>query len=809
MISKKLSSLALILLLAPMAFGAGNAVKTVQATKVTNGSGVVNVNSSGSVTIPNQTGNALISGNASIVNADISGSAAISRSKVATGTANHVLINDGSGVVSSEANLAISRGGTGAGTKSAAFDALSPNTTKGDITVHNGTNNVRQAVGSFGQVLTADSSQATGVKWSTPSKGLKNYIVTNADIEQNATTGYSLGHVALTNGLPSGSPTFGSGASGTLSIAATSTAPISDSYSLNYIQASVATTAGDFVATDAFTIDPEGQAKALQFKISYQYVSGTIGTNAFSGTSSNYFGVALYDVTNSAFIPCAGAFNVVQSSGVGVASGVCQTNYNTASARLLFYNVSASSGAITMKLDNFFLGPQISSSGVPATDWTDGGAITIGATTTAPTKGTTATDKVRWRRSGDSIDLEFEYRQTAASASNGSGSYLLSIPTAAGCTIDFNKFTDPSSTVRKQTVIGHGMVADNTTAAVLEFVPYSNTQIAANFVYNGGGSSFWGSATGFAMFTASAGEFSGSIRGLPCVGWSSNTAQSADSDNRIISAIYNGTPTGTLSGSFNPVTYPTKVEDTAAMCSGNTCTIPVTGKYDIFASAGVGAAYTAGARAMLAIYVNGSEAVRGQQFRAQTSITNTFITSVGVDGYPLKAGDTVQIEVFSDATTPSWGSESALFSIHKVSGSAVVQATDGVNARIYLGTNQTGVANSSDVQVLLDSAQYDSHGKWASNAYVIPVPGKYSFCLQLATGTSSTNGVALAYRKNGGSSVYMGGGSLAATRTQGCATDSFNAGDSLTFYINQSSGGTITINSGNTNSYVMINRVGN
>lgn len=48
----------------------------------------------------------------SIVNADISASAAIARSKLASGTASHVLINDGSGVMSSEATLATSRGGT-------------------------------------------------------------------------------------------------------------------------------------------------------------------------------------------------------------------------------------------------------------------------------------------------------------------------------------------------------------------------------------------------------------------------------------------------------------------------------------------------------------------------------------------------------------------------------------------------------------------------------------------------------------------------------------------------------------------------
>jgi hypothetical protein len=49
----------------------------------------------------------------SIVNADVATGAAIARTKLASGTANHVVINDGTGVLSSEAQLNVSRGGTG------------------------------------------------------------------------------------------------------------------------------------------------------------------------------------------------------------------------------------------------------------------------------------------------------------------------------------------------------------------------------------------------------------------------------------------------------------------------------------------------------------------------------------------------------------------------------------------------------------------------------------------------------------------------------------------------------------------------
>ena len=55
-----------------------------------------------------------------ITDADINSSAAISRSKLANGTPDFVLINDASGVMSEEAQLAVSRGGTGASTAAGA-----------------------------------------------------------------------------------------------------------------------------------------------------------------------------------------------------------------------------------------------------------------------------------------------------------------------------------------------------------------------------------------------------------------------------------------------------------------------------------------------------------------------------------------------------------------------------------------------------------------------------------------------------------------------------------------------------------------
>ena len=64
-----------------------------------------------------------------------------------TGSPSHVQTYDASGIPSSSAQLAVSQGGTGQATASAAFNALSPNTTLGDLTYGSGTNTSTRLAG--------------------------------------------------------------------------------------------------------------------------------------------------------------------------------------------------------------------------------------------------------------------------------------------------------------------------------------------------------------------------------------------------------------------------------------------------------------------------------------------------------------------------------------------------------------------------------------------------------------------------------------------------------------------------------------
>jgi hypothetical protein len=114
----------------------------------TSGSGVLSwataTTASSADTLANKTISADANTISNIDDSEIKASANIARSKLASGTVSHVLVNDGSGVMSSEAQLAISRGGTGAASASAALTNLLPS-----------------QAGNSGKVLSTDGTAAS------------------------------------------------------------------------------------------------------------------------------------------------------------------------------------------------------------------------------------------------------------------------------------------------------------------------------------------------------------------------------------------------------------------------------------------------------------------------------------------------------------------------------------------------------------------------------------------------------------------------------------------------------------------------
>jgi hypothetical protein len=583
----------------------------------------------------------------------------------------------------------------------------------------------------------------------------------NGDFETGTTSGWALGTIgALTNALPTGTPTFGSGASGNLSISAIgSGSQISGNYSLSYAS-SAATTQGNMVASSAFYIDAEDQAKVLTVKFYYKVASGASNTN-FSGGASNSFAWAAYDVTNSSWLSSAGNFGLVQTTGQGYCTGTFQTNATTQQIRFCFYNANATSGAATLYIDDFYVGPQTAPSGPAMTDST--------VLTTVPSSGglgTLSSVTYAYKRLGDQLTVQFSFSPGTVTASTA----FIGIP--SGISIDYTKVTNQSN----GGIVGSFTQADSsgTPASVgsgnktgILFVDGSTSnQIfisisTASFVFT--------KQNGSAIFNSNtwmSGYFT-----VPIVGWSSNSVMSADSNTRVIGAQMNGVPTGTLTGSFNIAKFPTVITDKSGSYSASTglYTIPVTGLYDISASLDVetSSAFTVNQYIIIAIYKNGSEIYRGPVFYIPTT-TATASPTVNAKSLAFNAGDTAGIYVLTSASTATYtGGQNTLsnFTIGLENGPAVITATESVN--MSYTDSSIGSIGSSQGVYKYTTRLYDSHNAYntSTGLYTCPVSGKYRISAILttaATNISTGNSFLLAIYHNGSqyvaNQVYSYGG---------------------------------------------------
>lgn len=759
---------------------------------------------------------------ATLVNADVSASAAIARTKIASGTNYRILANSSSGVMSEnaaltsgnvviadangqlagETSLAITRGGTGQATAAAGFDALSPTTTKGDIAVRTSSSNVRLPLGTDGQVIVADSAQTSGVKWTTLQQGAKNYITYN-NFENNANTGWSLFNTGLTNAIPTGTVLAGAGSITTF--ATTATNPLAGTYSLQTASSGIWAAGAGFIS-DNFTIDREDRAKVLQVSGFYEVTSGAANA-VWSGTSSNTFQVYVYDNANSVWIQPAGASNLAQSSGQGKFTATFQTPSNATTVRIAIIATVATAGAITINWDDFSCGPQQANVGTPVTDW-QSYTLTIGGGP-APSQGAGATKAAYWRRIGDSMEIRFEYTQSAA-GSSGTGTYTFPLP--SGYSIDSTKVNSAPNNLAQN--LGSASAYDGTYiySGTMQYQSSTALYMYASGV-GGANTTNTGGQIGSTLIALSGTNVRyGFYAKVPISGWSSSTLISSDTDTRVVSARLSGatTPIGGT-GTYAPVQFTTASNDThGAATTGATAkiTAPVAGYYDVYTqiqwpTGGISSGITG-----LAIYKGGS---------AQTEVDvrqvalGGFTTMQGGDVVYLNAGEYVQTYV-KQSTGSSVSLNSAYLTATRRSGPSAIAASESVYTT---SAGATATVTSSDSDVTWTKVD-DTHGAMGAISFTAPVAGFYQVDAALRL-TAAT----IAADQTFGISVYKNGATLVASQfvSAGSSTQSkFNpsvshalkllAGDTVKINVN-SSATTPSVVVTTTNNRLSIKRIGN
>jgi hypothetical protein len=276
---------------------------------------------------------------------------------------------------------------------------------------------------------------------------------------------------------------------------------------------------------DAFTIDRADQATVL--RISFDYISSA---NYADGDVRVY----IYDVTNALVIELSK--RDLDASSFGKYIGEFQTASNSTSYRLILHVASTNASAYTINADNFVVGPREIARGPMVTDW-QSYTLNIGATTTAPTKGTVAVDTARWRRVGDSMEVYYTYRQSAG-GSAGSGTYLFPLPT--GYSVDTSKISLQGGAGDSQ--VGFGRVASTTADAAnyntqCTVILFNSTSVALQTAAGGGGPDTVGQVrpvTSFWFQLSGVTSYSFNYR-VPILGWSSNQTISSDFGGRLIS----------------------------------------------------------------------------------------------------------------------------------------------------------------------------------------------------------------------------------------------------------------------------------
>jgi len=697
-------------------------------------------------------------------------------------TASRVVVTDGSGLLTTEANLAKAKGGTG-------YDLTTQPIELPEIATPS------TPASGFGRVYFKTDGQLYqlndgGVETQVGSgSGNINYVL-------NGTFDVGVVGWATYADAAGVAPVNGTGGSPTVTFTQTTSSPLAGAGSGLFTK-DAANRQGEGVSYD-FTISSADQGKMLHVQFDYAVASGTYADGGMR--------VYLYDITNSVVIEPV-PVTILNSSNAQTWTGEFQTAINSTSYRLIWHVASTSASAYALKFDRVIVAPNTYSYGAAVTDWT-------AFTPTLVNSWTNVTLSGYYRRVGDTAEITYKVQTTGTPSGTS-----LSFYAPSGLVVDNTKLSSNGDGMR----VGYGGIYQ--TGVIVSGLQAFYNNNSGNGYFN---ATYLTSVTtaGESAVTPTAPvsisnhpDYIWLTVKVPIAGWSSNVVVSDQTDTRVIQAkVFRSSTAQTITtGAAVKCQFNGVVSDSNAAYDSATnyrYTVPVAGVYEF--KGGISFASTASlGSAALILYKNGGE-LNSVQFTKESASFSTIGVTFSFDDPTAKAGDYYEIYVSNQMSasidllsTASIGGGS-YWIINRMCGPSQIAASESVNARYY---SSSTTISGSDATIVYSTKDFDSHNAYSSGTYTIPMNGKYSVraALQISGTYALNQSSSLKIFKSG--SIMSDAGTVAGGANTSLYVSindliSCVAGDTITI-VGLSSATSPSINASTTRNYFSIFRAGN
>lgn len=676
--------------------------------------------------------------------------AEFARTQIAAGTANHVLINDGTGELSSEAQLAKSRGGAGADMSSVTFPSSGTIvTTAGTLTLTNkdidgGTasntsritlpkntkTNLDGLTRKEGTVVYAtdtglpyfdNGSVLTAIGSGTGSGGSGINYIDYPDAENGTTNWATYADAAAT-------PVDLTGGSPTATFATDATTPLRGTYDFKF----TAGTLGDGVAV---TITPDRAdivgAKVLEISFDYE-LSGTI--------SDGDYQIWVYQV---------GPNSLTQPTPYKIPSGVTGYGYSwkgtfqlattTTSVRVALHQ--AVSTSVNIFTDNWYCGPVVKSYGdfivdefatntsgittAGATDSTSGNMVYGGEGSTAA--GGTAIGSIASTTTNSVTSMYVTFSDTIRSTDE----LLLEFKSPeSDLWIPDGGFSGTSTyTVHNNAIFGVGLTRDSGDPKRL-IVTFGNSGRHPGGTYGTNGTTWSGIST-----------WKWRVRRRRLI---KNVVLASENDGRDLNEIYSGT-VSMNNGIGSPVNLSTKVVSTHnAVTTGASWkfTAPYADVYTVNFNGTSDQTTTTGE--CFAYLYKGGVLECDLAYQHKTSTSNLRVRLIGSYDIFLNAGEYIDIRLAANGFSANIAARVAISRTGTHNGT--ITKGEFVGCSYFTNAGST-ITNNTVTYVDYEDKVYDSHGMvlgagsgvvtttntgWRA---IIPIAGKYSISAALVSAT--------------------------------------------------------------------------